>query len=849
MFLLIVYSSAFAQNKDTLLSLSNSFNTYISSDIIKKFPNKNINNILSFSEGISLYNGKVYMNGGRASELSFQLNGLPLAELYDGGTSLTLPFEAIDRIEIRKPVVPAEIGFGHTNSINYSLKKGGKTTEWYVNYETDNISFRSSESVYNGVKNFGAYSYGYNYFTASISGEAIKNVYYYLLFNQKFMRDKNPSAMPEIKDTVTFRPDYTVTKFDLNGGLIKNNSQEINSAIGNFNWDMDNIQIQLSSIYQWGHYNDGVTNSFFHIFRSMRNAFTKEKTFSAVLSFKHKISDKMRYEIAASYNNYFKETMDPYLKDDYLHYYDTITARKLGFNPKDYFSFMSGTSALYLPTVMYSKSKNESFNLKAVFTLTGLLSDSIKFGGEFSISRLREFSPSSEYIYYYNFQVLYLGKSEDVKQRYYTGNNIYGYDYEGNEINDNSIYGPRKPIFGAIFLQNDFTMGRLSGSIGLRGDLFYADNYSIDFWYFDEMVYSETSDESRFPKIKASYFNINPRILLKYKIDNTSLLEGNFGTYTQIPRFSDLYESLYYYSFISFAHTFPAYASPELKPSRSIVTELTYSKIIGNDLLLKLGGELKFLSNLPVLYVNDYFDTPMPENQGKTNIKSIKLAIEYIPFTNASLSLNTQYNFINGITLNYMDNSGSAYLVSGNYNSLMTFQNAPLEAYPDFTANILFSYNSGNHLKEIFLDDITISTSVKINSGYHYTRTGSYIYSTALNSFNAFSYYSSDINGASTGWSYQIDLMIEKQLRVAGFLNTSFYLTILNLLNTKNEINHFTYTGSADIDGHLTSTNFDTYISFYGIGYKRYYDIKEKYNAAFNYGQPLQIRLGVKLLF
>ena len=79
--------------------------------------------------------------------------------------------------------------------------------------------------------------------------------------------------------------------------------------------------------------------------------------------------------------------------------------------------------------------------------------------------------------------------------------------------------------------------------------------------------------------------------------------------------------------------------------------------------------------------------------------------------------------------------------------------------------------------------------------------------------------------------------------------NLNVYVQVLNLLNTKNVLRVYRYTGSASDDGYLTSPIYQTNINSqtYVPSYLDLYSVKA--NNPSNYSVPRRIRIGVELSF
>ncbi|MFH1005601.1 MAG: carboxypeptidase-like regulatory domain-containing protein [Bacteroidota bacterium] len=113
------------------------------------------------------------------------------------------------------------------------------------------------------------------------------------------------------------------------------------------------------------------------------------------------------------------------------------------------------------------------------------------------------------------------------------------------------------------------------------------------------------------------------------------------------------------------------------------------------------------------------------------------------------------------------------------------------------------------------------------------------------------------INGSNLPWQNRIDLRIDKNIELkwggegdkAKSSNLNVYLQVLNVLNTKNVLNLYRYTGDPNDDGYLSAPESQNQINGYASpqSFEDLYTIKMA-NPSF-YSIPRRIRIGVILDF
>ena len=79
--------------------------------------------------------------------------------------------------------------------------------------------------------------------------------------------------------------------------------------------------------------------------------------------------------------------------------------------------------------------------------------------------------------------------------------------------------------------------------------------------------------------------------------------------------------------------------------------------------------------------------------------------------------------------------------------------------------------------------------------------------------------------------------------------HTNVYVQVLNLFNTRNILDVYNYTGNADDDGYLTSTQAQAALALANsaAAFSSLYSLRV--NASSNYSLPRQIRIGVLFEF
>ena len=147
------------------------------------------------------------------------------------------------------------------------------------------------------------------------------------------------------------------------------------------------------------------------------------------------------------------------------------------------------------------------------------------------------------------------------------------------------------------------------------------------------------------------------------------------------------------------------------------------------------------------------------------------------------------------------------------------------------------------------LEQLGASLLLTFNSGHPYTKTQQYVLGGApVEAFNS----------STTPWVSQLDLRIDKTIRLTERLRAVVYFFMINVFDAKNVINVYPNTGSPDDDGWLSNPSGGLpFVQQYGSIYENVYKNIRQYRRPaegnlfdidpYFYGPPRQMRLGLRL--
>jgi len=252
----------------------------------------------------------------------------------------------------------------------------------------------------------------------------------------------------------------------------------------------------------------------------------------------------------------------------------------------------------------------------------------------------------------------------------------------------------------------------------------------------------------------------------------------------------------------------------------------------------------------------------MFDNIDFSTVKGLSAAFDFRRTGGSKINLNYTLQFADGSGSNA--NSGANLAQSGQPN-LRILTPLDFDQRHSFVINYDYRFGAKKEYKgptfqtkkgktvQVF-EDIGFNLSFLLGSGTPYTR-----WISPSNSFAAGrSSILGQINGSSKPWNFRTNLRIDKNIpltfgredsdnRKTGNLNV--YLQILNVLNTRNVLNVYSFTGAADDDGFLSSTQAQAALlqANSAASYSDMYTIRMR--NANNFSLPRQTRIGVLFTF
>jgi hypothetical protein len=371
--------------------------------------------------------------------------------------------------------------------------------------------------------------------------------------------------------------------------------------------------------------------------------------------------------------------------------------------------------------------------------------------------------------------------------------------------------------------------------------------------------------------------NIMPRIAFSFPISDVANFFAHYDVLTQRPSDGGPGGTNYGrlnpmdYLFI-YNNAGGVINNPNLKPERTTDYELGFSQVLSEkrNSSITLSAYYKELRNM-MQVVQVYKAFPVTyntlENIDFGTVKGFSVAYDLRRMANG-VQLTANY------TLQFADGTGSSAsdgfnIASSGQPNLRTTHPLDFDQRHSVVLNIDYRFGSGQDYNgplitykdktiKIF-ENVGANLIARAGSGTPYSRQrnvtpGDPNSNNVLLGVNNRSNLAGQINGSNLPWNYKLDLRIDKDIKLTWNkkdgegkkqANLNIYLQVLNLLNTKNVINVYKYTGSPTDDGYLSSpqgqqtlsnqTNLQSYLDLYHL----------KMNDPSYFSQARVIRLGL----
>lgn len=357
-----------------------------------------------------------------------------------------------------------------------------------------------------------------------------------------------------------------------------------------------------------------------------------------------------------------------------------------------------------------------------------------------------------------------------------------------------------------------------------------------------------------------------PRIAFAFPISEEANFFAHYDVLTQRPTDGYRLDPLQYYYIENRVGLFNN--NPDLKPQRTTDYELGFTQTLNErkNAAITLSAFYREMRNLIQVVSVNYAYPVNYLTYGNIDFGTVKgFTVAYDLRRTGGVQLTASY------TLQFADGTGSGAteaqnLVSNGQPNLRTTVPLDFDQRHAVVCNIDYRFGSGSNYngpvwttkggKEIkWLDNVGANMVIRAGSGTPYTRQSN-VTPEAQFGVQKRQILDGSVNGSRLPWQVRADLRIDKNIDLSWgtgdnkkVANLNVYLQVLNVLNTKNVLTVYRFTGNPDDDGYLYAAQTQSLIAAQNSeqSFRDLYSIKV--NEPTNYSIPRRIRLGVMLDF
>jgi outer membrane receptor protein involved in Fe transport len=869
----------------------------VTSEEIESIPVRGFLNLVQTQNSVVVQDNAVYIRGGREEEVGYFVDGAVATNPVNQTAAVYVIQEAIEEFQVQAGGYTAEFGGANSGIIRSELKTGTERFHASVDFQTDKF-------VNEGEKFLGTTSFQHHILVATLSGPVVsKNIRTFLAYENNYQGDfqrrysegftfenlVDTRRAPILGDTVSlYYPD----------GFTPHQRRNRHAFNGTLLFDFTPFRLRATGTYfaQDQQVDDQP------MLRLLNNRTQTDETRNLLLTLKgtYVLNPTSYLEASVNYFNSQVERIDDYFGNDWQLYYDSLAvAQHTGgdvvyqgrrVKMQDYLLAGFEFEPDGAPRNWYRIEKNRYLGGRLDFLTQIGRHHEVKVGGEYRQHEIRHFDiqpriidqisniPGATSIYEVPATVVGAGGRVAA----------YGYDNYGRELDGDGIidagdgiyyFGPKKPIFGAFYLQDKIEYNDLIINAGLRLDYFDMDDYKLKN-PTDAAVDPTTGyvlpDE--WEKVDAS-LQLSPRLGLSFPVSERTVFYAQYGKFIQMAELNDIYfgtadvrDQIFTGGNFFVNQTGNDNIGPigfGLEPIRTTSYEVGFRQQLSSIAAFDLTGFYKNVQGQPTLTRID------PDPSGDLTAYNViangdfatTQGLEFRLTLRRINRLQAQFNY----TLTTSDGTGSSeisYISSIEQSSFPPKTVNPLNFAQTHVGAVNLDYRFGKGDGGAILQQFGANFLFSFNSGHPYSNVNIAGLG-QVSPYNAGVDYMLDtrvrlakepVNASVTPWNFNIDLRLDKTIQILTRLDLNIYARITNLLNTKNVINVYQLTGSADDDGFISNPELSA--SFVNAPFRgeQYVDLYNAINITNGqsywdtlnlqlYSNPRQIWFGVKLFY
>ncbi|MDA7641425.1 TonB-dependent receptor [Candidatus Marinimicrobia bacterium] len=450
------------------------------------------------------------------------------------------------------------------------------------------------------------------------------------------------------------------------------------------------------------------------------------------------------------------------------------------------------------------------------------------------------------------------------------GYDIYGNKWDGSYNEASHMIAPGEPKQKRFYIQNKFELKDVVVQLGLAYESFdsgamapdsdgdgVGDSDGYDQLYFRNLRLNRSGDENgdyAWEKV-AVETDLQPRIGIAFPISDRSVFRANYSRYWQPVTLSNLYVSDTSITSNFLAGNFTTTGNAALKPERSTQYEVGVEQMIGENAAVKLEGFYKeskdylFLEGRNDAQISTLGTESLSQFQW-TQYKNGDFLVSQ--GVTASIEMRRVEGWLAQVNYTVSEARGTGSTGSSNYYVSYLEGEYPktlsLVSYDQrHTGNAILDYRS--MAQTGFMKDAGMNMVIKYGSGTRYTpmQLASQVFGNTRPSKP-----DGPLNSVVGPSYFNIDLRLDKTISMGRGSKVNLYVNVYNLLNTEQELAHWSTSGMVDDDGWIGTESGQAWVSnwlgqFPDVPAEDLY--RDMIGGSGRFGAPRTVRVGLNYNF
>ena len=710
----------------------------VNADQISSMPVESFQDILQLQAGVVVgAGGEMHVRGGRASEVSFMIDGISVTDPYSGNASVSVGSEGVQEFKFVSGTFNAEYGQAMSGVVDIVTKDGGSTFKGQVTgYTGDYVSSHSETFMHIGKIN----PFSLTSVQGSLSGPISllsDHLHFFLSarqdYNEGWLYGKRVYLPNDSANFDSPDPTKWTVQQSGDGKFVSMNDTKHLALQGKFTYSLEGgIKISYNGLY-----NQDAYHTYDYLFKYDPDGINNNYSYgyTHIGSFTQVITPATFYTVKVS--NFHTEYKSYLYENPYDSRY--VDPRRL--YTKGAFSFHTGGD-----NMNHFYRSTDALVGKIDFTSQANRENLFKAGVEIKKDRLM----LHEYLIQYDQES---GWKPLIPSLTSTTHNQYDHS----------------PIEGAAYIQDKIEIEDIVLNIGLRYDYFDSRGMVPLDPRDPNGVYNHTAVWSKKATPKQQ---LSPRLGVAYPITDKGVIHFSYGHFFQIPPYEFLYTNPEFE--VIGGSLSSRMGNANLNPQKTVIYEVGLQQQVSDNIAFDVTGFYKDLRNLLGTEIHELYI--IGDNYAKYvnldygNVRGITFAMQARMPEFLSFNVDYTYEIAEG---NASDPNSQFYNRQSLPPRADEVQVLPLDW--DQTHTLNFSVNVGE------ASDWTIGLLGRLESGLPYTPE-------VQNLRIEFQ------NSGRKPPKYTFDLKAQKGFVLFG-MNYTLFLKVYNLLDARNENNVYNDTG------------------------------------------------------